>query len=139
MTQAASELPGTEPPPRLAFTLDGPPVPKARARKGKGGRWYTPKQTERYESAVRVAAMVAKHMAGIKGTRWPKDARYRVEITCHFPNDQRRDGDNVLKSVLDACNGMLWNDDVQVATSVTHRAVDRERPRLEVMVEVLPP
>ena len=32
--------------------MDGKPVPKARARKGAGGRWYTPEETSGFEESV---------------------------------------------------------------------------------------
>lgn len=125
---------------RLAFALPGPPQPKQRARAGKGGRWYTPKATQRYESAVRTAAMVAKHMGRLDGSApaWPKDARYRVTVTAYFGDERRRDADNVGKAVLDACNGMLWHDDSQVRSLTVEREIDRATPRTEITVEVVP-
>lgn len=131
MTAAVAQLPE---PARLEFVVAGPPVPKARARKGRGGHWYTPRPTVHYELAIRNTAMVAKHS---RDNSWPKGARYRLTVVAYFPDRRRRDGDNVIKSVQDACNGMLWVDDAQVVTSTITKAIDRARPRTEVTVEVI--
>lgn len=47
------------------------------------------------------------------------------------------DGDNVEKAVLDACNGIAWVDDVQVAKMEWTRlmAAQGEEPRLEIEIE----
>jgi Holliday junction resolvase RusA-like endonuclease len=117
--------------------LEGPPVPKMRARRGQGARWYTPEKTRRYERAVKELAIATfAHLRLPLRQGWPMNGRFYVEIAAHFPDARRRDADNVAKSVLDACNGVLWKDDCQVA----HKAVpfvDRKHPRTEVHVELL--
>ncbi len=126
---------------KLAFTVIGPPQPKERARRGRNGHWYTPKRTQRYERAVRVASIVAIAGAHVCG-EWPRDARYRVDVTAYFGDARRRDADNVGKAVLDALNPKngwpgYWGDDSQVASLTVRREIDRANPRTEVHVEVL--
>lgn len=116
--------------PVLRFTLDGPPVPKARARKGRGGHWYTPEKTRQYEDDIRTAAFVA--VARVR--RWVVGATYDVEVRCYFPDERKRDADNVGKSVLDALNKGIWRDDSQVHRLTVTREIDRVRPRTEVTV-----
>ncbi|MFW6031676.1 MAG: RusA family crossover junction endodeoxyribonuclease [Myxococcota bacterium] len=111
---------------KVSFTVPGPPVPKARARRDpKRGRWYTPHATKAYMEAVRWRANVAARGG------WP------VGLACFFPDAKRRDGDNVLKGVLDACNEVLWDDDSQVVDKRVTKHVDRDKPRVEVEVEVV--
>ena len=107
---------------RLAFTVPGRPQGKQRPRLGRGGRVYTPAATRRYESAVRSACLVAMMQAGL-AKRYAGDCGLLVR--CYFPDGRRRDGDNVLKSVQDALNGLLWIDDshVTVAT-VPHQTCE---------------
>ena len=116
---------------RLAFTVPGRPQGKQRPRLGRGGRVYTPAATRRYESAVRSACLVAMMQAGLA-------KRYAGEcgllVRCYFPDGRRRDGDNVLKSVQDALNGLLWIDDSQVTVATVAKAIDRREPRTEVEV-----
>ena len=116
----------------LTFTVHGPPVPKARARKGKGGHWHTPKSTQAYESLVYWTAMRA-----LQGQGWPRDRRYRVECAIYMPNARRADSDNIIKSVLDAGNELLWGDDSQVIEIATIKRIDPAAPRIDVRVYVL--
>lgn len=116
----------------LSFTVIGPPQPKERARRGKGGRWYTPERTRRYEAAV-------KAMASLSVPRgWPMDARYSVTVTAWFPDGRHRDVDNVLKAAQDACAGILFDNDRRVVESIARRGgIDRANPRTVVTVEVV--
>jgi len=114
----------------LSFTVDGKPQGKQRARRGKGGKWYTPAETARYETEVAYAAMCEKARRAIPMTFGP----VAVEVACYFPDARRRDCDNVLKAVLDAGNGVVYLDDSQVVKATVTKAIDRDRPRTEVTV-----
>ena len=120
---------------KLSFVVPGNPVPKARARKGKGGHWHTPQKTIDYEQCIawtaRGAAIAPVHL------RWPIDAEYRVTATCYFKDHRTRDVINVLMSVCDALKGVLYKDDVQVGEPRAKKMFDAKNPRLEVEVEVL--
>lgn len=118
---------------KLKFTVPGPPQPKERARQGKGRRWYTPERTRRYEEAVRENAQ--HHVFLRHGVNWRTDAQYHVELAVYFQDARSRDLDNVCKSVLDACNEVLWRDDRQVVKVTMERCIDRENPRTEVTIE----
>lgn len=54
------------------------------------------------------------------------------------PHTGRPDADNLLKSVLDAGNGVLWVDDAQVAFARVRKIVGAqwEAPRVEVTIQV---
>lgn len=121
----------------LSFSVEGPPQPKERARRGAGGRWYTPKRTQQYERAVRGRASMAMMGSLWPASSWPLDARYRVTINAYFGDARRRDADNVGKAVLDALNGITWKDDSQVQSLTLTRVVDRSAPRTNVRIEVL--
>jgi Holliday junction resolvase RusA-like endonuclease len=113
---------------KVQFTVGGKPQGKQRPRLGKGGRVYTPAATKRYERMVKWSALEARPRG------WKLTGRFRVEVACYFPDERRRDCDNVLKSVMDALNRVLYNDDSQVTIARVLTAVDRERPRTEVVV-----
>lgn len=96
-----------------ALTIPGEPLSKARPRfavskRGKV-RTYTPKQTEEAEDAV--GWHIKKACPGIEANE--RDAFY-VEVEFHCGDYRRRDVDNMAKLVFDACNGLVWRDDVQV-------------------------
>ena len=115
---------------RVSFTVPGQPVAKQRpkfARMGSFVKTYTPKETVNYESLVRLAASQA--MGNIEPMEGP--IVLLVEIALTIPTSQSRkkqalmaqgsilptkkpDGDNVLKAIKDACNGVVWRDDSQV-------------------------
>lgn len=64
-------------------------------------------------------------------------AKVVVRIAAWFPDKRRRDIDNVLKAPLDALtSARVWDDDSQIVDLRIRRAgIDRERPRLEIVVE----
>jgi len=122
----------------LSFVVDGKPQCKQRARRGKsrsqggkGGRWYTPRETVVYENTISAAALAAMAVAGI-GRRYP--GWVSASVHCYFPDAHRRDVDNVLKAVLDGMKDVVYADDYQVRGATVTKAIDRERPRTEVEV-----
>jgi Holliday junction resolvase RusA-like endonuclease len=121
---------------KIQFLVDGKPIPKARARRGAGGRWITPKRTRAYEKKVSMLAFI--HLSASKNRGWPKDARYRVTLEVTFPDRRRRDLDNIAKAILDALNTVAWNDDDQVNELIVNRCEpDKKCPGVVVSVEVL--
>jgi Holliday junction resolvase RusA-like endonuclease len=60
------------------------------------------------------------------------DERYTVTIHVFAPDKRRRDLDNIAKSILDGCNGVLWADDAQV----DGLTVVRRNGPFDVIVEV---
>lgn len=124
----------------LAFTIPGKPQPKQRARKGRYG-WYTPQQTRVYEKRAGICALKAKVELAMRGQLWPvktKGVAYRVTVTMFFPDKRGYDVDNVLKSILDGCTPLWWNDR-QVEESAVTKRYDKQNPRCEVLVSVIKP
>jgi Holliday junction resolvase RusA-like endonuclease len=119
---------------RLTFVVPGKPQGKQRARRGRGGQWYTPKETVVYERAVSNSAMVAIAAGGFK-VRYPGPVE--VEVYCYFPDARRRDADNALKSVLDGMHGVVYYDDTQVVRATVEKCIDGQRPRTVVVVTYL--
>ena len=77
----------------VRFEIPGSPVPKERPRRSASGHYYTPARTRRYEQTVAAAAQVA-------GVSLDPQKRYRA--TAWFYVSRACDGDNCLKSILDA-------------------------------------
>lgn len=119
---------------RLEFTVNGPPKPWQRRLATKSGRAVKPEATRRYQRYVGYAAFVVRHACA---PQWPLDARYCLTVHAYFGDKRVRDIDNVSKNVMDALNGVLWDDDSQVDKLVVERHLDREEPRAVVAVEVL--
>jgi len=98
------------------------PKPKARPRFSASGHAYTPKETQEYEKAIRLAIGNPKPYEkwAIIGIEFmfalPKAATKRekqmVETYGKIQMHKRPDIDNLVKSVLDAVNnGVLVSDD----------------------------
>lgn len=108
------------------LTIDGVPVAKGRPRFSRYGA-YTPKKTQEYEEYVKMC-WVAKY-GGVQ----PSEQSLEVDIVFYLPipksvNKKQRaemldgrikhtkkpDIDNLIKSVLDALNGIAYSDDSKI-------------------------
>ena len=113
-----------------------PPQPTLRPRMGKG-RVYAPKKYREYLDKL------SKFMASVWRYEPLADA-LKVEI-CFFlkkPKSAKRelptvkpDIDNLVKAVLDAGNGIIWNDDNQVCILQTWKDYDPEH-RVGIFISV---
>jgi Holliday junction resolvase RusA-like endonuclease len=111
----------------VAFVIPGKPHGKARPR-FYAGHTYTPQETREYE---RLAAFLYKKAAG--GVFFARSEQVCVHVTAVYAIPKsaskkarasmldgtviptsRPDIDNVLKIVLDALNGVAYEDDAQV-------------------------
>lgn len=123
---------------KVRFNIDGPPVPKQRPRfDPRTRRTYTAKRTRAYE---RSCAQVASTVATQLGAKREVFASSRISATFEvYMHDRRpRDVDNCAKSVLDGIvKSGLIRDDRQVDELIVRRHLDRERPRVEVVLKVM--
>lgn len=92
----------------LAATIDGDPGTKARPRFD-GTRTYTPRRTRDAEEAIGWAIKAAA-----PGLMPCTNYELGVAVVFETKTRQRRDIDNVVKLLFDACNGIVWADDAQV-------------------------
>ena len=137
----------------VEFRAEGTPAPKGRPRfKTAGGyvKAYTPAKTKIWELVVADAAKQA--MGASKPVEWPVAVSIRVTlpITASWSKIKQQravdgvihpiylqDLDNHAKSVLDACNGILYIDDGQVIDLHISKKYGRY-PGVEVtMIEVV--
>ena len=129
----------------VTFTIVGKPCGKGRpkfARRGEYVTTYTPEKTVNYENLVRFAWVQsgAKKLEGV----------ISATINCYFPipksvskkkrvamdgafYTKKPDCDNIAKIILDALNGIAYDDDSQVAMLNVVKLYDAE----ETMVKVI--
>jgi len=88
------------------FTVPGRPRGKERPRMGRNGKFYTPKTTREYEESV---AWFAK--AAYKGE--PTKDPVRLDMTIRS-SKSKADTSNILKSIEDGMNGIVYVDDKQI-------------------------
>jgi len=114
----------------VTFKVDGDPVGKQRARYAKRGNFvqtYTPDKTRNYESLIKEAATQAMGSNEILETPVNLYLYIRAPIPKSLPKKRleaclngsekpikKPDASNVLKSVEDAMNGVVYKDDSQI-------------------------
>lgn len=106
----------------IEFTIPGDPVPKGRpksARIGNRAILYTPKKTRAYEAYIASAAKDYTPSGGLL------EGPLRVSLSFYFKRPKslskkclyhvkRPDIDNIIKSILDALEGVIYKNDSQV-------------------------
>lgn len=143
---AATEVPSGV----ISFVLSGDVVPKARPRFTVNGRVYTPAKTKAYERAIGHAAKIStlnrtiptgalvvtvEAVLGVPRSWTAKRRQSALDGTTR-PDRARADLDNIVKAVLDGCNGILWADDRQVCEIHATKSYGPE-PYLRVTVRAL--
>lgn len=108
----------------VVLIVPGQPIPTARARKGKHGRWYTPTPTLEYRGRVERAWMVeGRPDLGVGPIRASVELvfgrpAYQVKVDGTprkgAPPYPPTDVDNLAKGVLDALNTLAYRDDAQI-------------------------
>jgi len=90
---------------------------------------YTPKQTVDAEMDIQVC------IKGATPFLFPDDVgRYGLRCLFVQKNAQRRDVDNMMKLVMDACSGLVWADDTQVTEITAKKIVIPGDPRTEIVI-----
>ena len=143
----------TIPPPEqttlLAISIPGDPVGKGRPRLGiiaGHAHAYTPKGTVEWERSAANMMRAAWRQAPLDipvsvtieaVTARPQRLLRKKDPNCRLWRRAKPDADNVAKACLDAGNGLLYEDDAQVAQLTILRVVaaEGEAPRVEVTVE----
>ena len=108
-----------------SITIEIKPVPKKRARITRFGN-YTPRETEIFERTIK--------MFCIKNKIIKIDGPIEIGITFYFKRPKKPkytypkigDVDNYAKSVLDALNGVLYDDDSQVIVLTCRKMYDEK-------------
>ena len=91
----------------LTIWVPGKPVPKGRPRLTRGGHAYTPAHTHQWESIVASAGR------DVMDGRPPLSGPVLL-AALFYGARANADIDNLLKSVLDGLNGVVYEDDSQV-------------------------
>lgn len=135
----------------ISFVVKGQPHGKGRPRHTKNGHVYTDPKTRAYENEIWVAC---------KGAIWGrKPFAHAVEVEVHAevktPSsaskkaenamlcgmvlpETKPDIDNVVKAVLDGCNGVAFADDKQVVKLTAWKEYSAE-PKVTVRIREIAP
>lgn len=132
----------------VKFTVPGKPVGKQRPRFSRtytGVRTYTPRKTQEYEDLVRISCRAVskeKLEGAISATIYgyfepPKSISKKQReqmLKGNISYIKKIDSDNLAKSILDALNGVAYDDDAQVCLLVVQKLYG-EKARVEVVLE----
>lgn len=120
----------------LHFVVPGKPQAKQRARAGRGGRHYTPKETRQYEELVKwIGIEATSRWRKMLESVWLKTGTFALGVTAYVPDRRRRDLSNIEKSIEDGLNGVTWDDDCQIKRRLEGGIeYDKDEPRVEVVV-----
>lgn len=118
----------------LTFHLRGiNPIPKQRPRKGSNNRMYTPPRTANYQTEVGVLVKnaIVDNLMEVDDYL-DKD----LGIIAHFVRNNRRnvDTDNLMKSLKDALEGILWNNDRNIKGESSYLSYNKKRPGVVLVV-----
>ena len=127
----------------IQFTIDGPPYGKGRPRFTRTGHTYTPDKTAQYERRVILAyksqargqRLSGPIEAAIYTTFGPvKSDSIRMwakKLAGAVLPVKKPDCDNIAKTVLDALNGVAYDDDCQIVALHVYKLYG-ETPRVTV-------
>lgn len=135
----------------MTFTIDGEPVGKARPRiyhTNGTTRAVTPEKTKEYERKVKLAywgqfghgmlylteAISVEIVAGYKIPQSCSKKKRAAMVAGEIRPTKKPDIDNVIKSILDALNGIAYSDDKQVV-SVSATKYYAEEPKTIVIIK----
>lgn len=113
--------------PSLQFWVPGNPIPKQSFRYKKGGG-YQPTRVREWQYNVGYVAR------GVSPEITPLDRDLKVELNFKRNNKRKCDLDNLSKAVLDACNGIVWEDDRQIVDLRITKVYDKDNPGVLVSI-----
>lgn len=127
----------------VSFKIIGKPIGKGRpkfSRRGNFIRTYTPEQTVNYENLVKLSWMQKMAESGEEGKLEGKihayiHAYFKIPASVskkkraqmlYSGYDHKPDADNIAKSILDALNGIAYDDDAQVVSLTVEKTYGDE-------------
>jgi len=115
-------------PDNIFFTVSGNPIPKQSFRFRNGQRSYQPARIKAWQNMVAAEAYAV--MIGKDKLVAP------LRVSIHFRRDNRRrvDLDNLSKAVLDAMNGIVYQDDQQIHELRLSKEIDKDNPGVDVRI-----
>lgn len=116
------------------------PVAKQRPRYARNGIFYTPKETKTFEKEIKEHC---KKFFKFKPSKMPIKCNVyfmfkRKPTVKRHHHTVRPDIDNLLKSVLDGMNGIIYEDDCQIVIlNSTKKYIDEGESRIYIEIQDL--
>lgn len=128
---------------QIFFTVPGRPIPLERVRVEKKtlptGKVITRARTPDKSVVYRQIVQLHMNMGRARVRTWPSltKAPLSLSLWIYWADGNHGDGSNLVKAIEDAGNGLLWHDDKQIAEGHFYGTIDREKPRVEVLVQII--
>ena len=121
----------------MTFTIPGDPVPAQMGALLPWGGIATRGQgrVRAYKDRVRLYTLRAVQLAEWDARNGA--ARYAVWLHVHVGDARVIDVDNCAKAILDGIKRTAFPDDRQVHELHVYKRIDRERPRVDVVIEAM--
>jgi len=118
----------------ITFTVYGIPVPKQSFRYTANGGGYQSQSVKDWQEQVVYALLNDRQTDALDEKQW-LEGSIEMTLTFYLPTKRRVDLDNLSKGVLDALNGVLFQDDSQVTKLTLEKRTDKITPRVEICVK----
>lgn len=135
----------------IELVIYGEPIPQGRPRFTRTGHTYDPQRSKDYKQLVRF--WVTQHLKKIDGWK-PHENALCVDLTFYMaipsswtkkkrigasqgeirPVARNGDIDNLVKAVLDSCNGLLWVDDAIITDLTARKRYTGDLARVEIKI-----
>lgn len=107
------------------ITLYTKPIPLNAMYRSYNGRTILSKRGRETKDALATELLVLGRIEPMMGT-------VGLNLTLHFGDKRRRDIDGYLKVLLDALEGVVYKDDVQIVELHVYKLYSKEDPRVEI-------
>jgi Holliday junction resolvase RusA-like endonuclease len=117
----------------IRYTVPGRPVTWQRTNIVQG----RPTTDKAQRIAKKAHAMYALAAMGRDRATWSQDGAFEVEVVGYWPDAIVGDADRLVGLAMDALQGLAYTTDRQVRDQSGRVRIDRENPRVEVVVRRL--
>ena len=125
----------------LAFFVPGPVRAKQSFRYGRNGHSFQSARVKGWQADVGWAAQQAMRVHADQLEKFPLHGDIAVELIFIMKNKYSADSDNLSKAILDALNGIVWDDDRKVIDLHIRKvnAPEGQRFGVNVMIKEIQP
>lgn len=113
----------------ISLTLPVPPSVNGYWKHKRNGQTYISEEGQAYKKEVKARCIA-------QGLTSPLTGRVVVHVKVFRPRDQG-DLDNYFKALFDAIKGYVYVDDRQVYEFHAYKDLDRDKPRVELVIDEL--
>lgn len=118
----------------LRFTVPGEPFAWQRVQERGRKKFNSTEMTAAKETIAQYASLAIREAHGVGS--YPKACKFWLDCTFFIGSNRRAnpDIDNLLKTVADALNGLVWYDDRQIVGLKAHKLLSPRAAATDVII-----